>query len=209
MRNITRANLQPTASRIMKSAFICIMLITTILTASCEKPVIDDEGSNKKENKKDTESNGNKNNDKNKSDNGGWINDEKGDGSDGNKWGDGEEWQSGDTVNVAAFKANDFEDAIWVKGYIVGCASSTGGYKYCFEEPFESKTSILIADSKKETNKKNVVAIQLKSGSDIREDLNLVENPENYRRMVFVYGYKTTYLKIDGIKEIIDYELAE
>lgn len=186
-----------------KCRTLLITLIAAFLTGSCEKPVFNDEDTAKKENKKDTACKGDKDNNKGKSDNGGWANDEK----DDEEWNNGEEWQDGDTVNVATFKARDFDEAVWVKGYIVGCATTTGGYKYSFTQPFESMTSILIADSKKEDNKKNVVAIQLKSGSDIRADLNLVENPENYRRTVAVYGYKTTYLRIDGMKEILDYEL--
>lgn len=186
-----------------KCRTLLITLIAAFLTGSCEKPVFNDEDTAKKENKKDTASKGDKDNNKGKSDNGGWANDEK----DDEEWNNGEEWQDGDTVNVATFKARDFDEAVWVKGYIVGCATTTGGYKYSFTQPFESMTSILIADSKREDNKKNVVAIQLKSGSGIRADLNLVENPENYRRTVAVYGYKTTYLRIDGMKEILDYEL--
>lgn len=190
-----------------KWTFQLLLTLVIFLTASCEKPVIVEESTNKKENNKGTDNKGNKNDNENKNDNGGWTNDDKTDDDSHEEWSNGEEWQDGDTVNVAAFKAHDFEDAVWVKGYIVGCASTTGGYKYYFTQPFESMTSILIADSKKENNKKNVVAIQLKSGSYIREDLNLAENPENHKRMVAIYGYKTTYLKIEGMKDILDYEL--
>lgn len=184
-----------------KWTFQLLLTFIIFLSASCEKPVIDEESTNKKENNKGTDNKGNKN------DNGGWTNDDKTDDDSHEEWSNGEEWQDDDTVNVAAFKAHDFEDAVWVKGYIVGCASTTGGYKYYFTQPFESMASILIADSKKENDKKNVVAIQLKSGSYIREDLNLAENPENHKRMVAIYGYKTTYLKIEGMKDILDYEL--
>lgn len=206
MKDKTTRESCPATPWLTKCRILLITLAAAFLAGSCEKPVFDDEDTAKKENKKDTASKGDKDKNKDKSDNGGWANDEKDDENDG-EWSNGGEWQDGDTVNVATFKARDFDEAIWVKGYIVGCASTTGGYKYCFAQPFESMTSILIADNKKENDKKNVVAIQLKSGSDIRADLNLAENPGNYRRTVAVYGYKTTYLRIDGMKEILDYEL--
>lgn len=201
MNDNTKYHPRISTSLFSKCKLLAALLAMTLIAASCEKPVFDDEGSSKKEDQKETSAKNDQTVNKGKGDNGGWANDEKDEDM------DGEEWQDGDTVNVATFKSRDFDEAVWVKGYIVGCATTTGGYKYSFTQPFESMTSILIADSKKEDNKKNVVAIQLKSGSDIRADLNLVENPENYRRAVAVYGYKTTYLRIDGMKEILDYEL--
>ena len=166
---------------------ICLIL------ACCEKPVIDEESGKKDDTeKKDNNQSGNK------GDNGGWANDEQ-----GHKG----EWSDGDTVNVYSFINDTYENAVWVKGYIVGCATSTGGYAYTFEYPFQSRTSILIADDKYENDKSNVAAIQLKNGSEIREELNLADNPDNHKRTVAVYGYKTKYLKLTGMKEILDYEL--
>lgn len=164
-----------------------ILLVVGILFCGCQKPEIDGD-----EDKKETA--GGKNP-------GGTV------GGDNGGWADDDNPTSGDTLNVATFKLASNEEAVWVKGYIVGCATASGGYRYVFEEPFDASTSVLLADSRYEKEKKNTIAVQLKSGSLIREDLNLVDNPENLHRLVAVKGYKTTYLKLYGMKDIIDYEL--
>ncbi len=170
------------------------ILITTLailsfsILLSCEKPVIETEkeSTTTKNNDSTTSTNG---------DNGGWAND------DGNA-------STGDTLNVSSFKA-DAENGteVWVRGYIVGCATGSGGYQYQLAAPYEFSTAVLIADSKEETNKSNTIAIQLKSGSKIRREVNLVDHPDNIGKLLIVNGTKTTYLKIGGIKEISSYTL--
>lgn len=164
-----------------------IVLVIGILFCGCQKPEIGGDDEMK-------ETSGGKNPGSTAGgDNGGWANDDNA--------------VSGDTLNVAAFNASDSDEPVWVKGYIVGCATASGGYRYVFDEPFDAPTSVLLADSRYEKEKKNTIAVQLKSGSLIREELNLVDNPENLHRLVAVKGYKTTYLKLYGMKDIIDYEL--
>lgn len=170
---------------------IAAILILAVSTA-CEKPAIDDNGNNK-------ETTTGKDNGKNGGDNGGWSN-ETGSGK------DGADWQDGDTVNVSGFY--DIEDgrSVWLKGYIVGCATGSGGYSYQLKPPFEYETAILIADKADEVNENNTVAIQLKSGSHIRNDLNLVLHKDYYGKTVLIYGEKTRYLKLPGMKTIFSYK---
>ena len=174
-----------------KTTIIYISLLTAALTLSCEKPNYDSEKTETED--KSTDGDSADNNDNN--DHGGWNNDSNND----------KDWQDGDTVNVKKFKALEADTETWVKGYIVGCATGSSGYKYQLAAPFEYNTAILIADSKWETNYTNCAAIQLKSGSKIRKELNLVDNPGLQRRTIAVYGKKTSYLKIYGMKEIADY----
>lgn len=167
---------------------ILITLLLTLAFGSCEKPIIEDE-EDKTENNTDKKDN----NTGNKGDNGGWNN---GDEDEVNN----EEWQNGDTVNVAKFINNDFANAIWVKGYIVGCANGAKGVKYDFDAPYQYNTAVLIADNPKTTNLKYIVSIQLGSGTKMRKLVNLKDNPDNAGRIIAVYGFKQTYLNLPGIK---------
>ena len=182
---------------------IITLIFVSLVCLSCEKSSeqdTDNPDSNTPENnntdKKD-DNNGN-------GDNGGWANDDKDNKNDN---ADYEEWSDGEHVNVTYFINNSLNgEAIWVDGYIVGCATSTDGYKFQFSSPFDYATSILLSDKKNETDKKHVMTIQLKSGSEYRKELNLKDNPELYNKRISICGYKTTYLKLPGMKELLDYE---
>lgn len=182
---------------------IITLICLTLVCLSCEKSSeqdTDNPDSNTPENnntdKKD-DNNGN-------GDNGGWANDDKDNKNDN---ADYEEWSDGEHVNVTYFINNSpNSEAIWVDGYIVGCATSTDGYKFQFSSPFDYATSILLSDKKNETDKKHIMTIQLKSGSEYRKELNLKDNPELYNKKISICGYKTTYLKLPGMKELLDYE---
>lgn len=182
---------------------IITLICLTLVCLSCEKSSeqdTDNPDSNTPENnntdKKD-DNNGN-------GDNGGWANDDKDNKNDNTDY---EEWSDGEHVNVTYFINNSPNgEAIWVDGYIVGCATSTDGYKFQFSSPFDYATSILLSDKKNETDKKHVMTIQLKSGSEYRKELNLKDNPELYNKKISICGYKTTYLKLPGMKELLDYE---
>lgn len=182
---------------------IITLICLTLVCLSCEKSSeqdTDNPDSNTPENnntdKKD-DNNGN-------GDNGGWANDDKDNKNDN---ADYEEWSDGEHVNVTYFINNSLNgEAIWVDGYIVGCATSTDGYKFQFSSPFDYATSILLSDKKNETDKKHIMTIQLKSGSEYRKELNLKDNPDLYNKRISICGYKTTYLKLPGMKELLDYE---
>ena len=182
---------------------IITLICMALVCLSCEKSSeqdTDNPDSNTPENnntdKKD-DNNGN-------GDNGGWANDDKDNKNDN---ADYEEWSDGEHVNVTYFINNSLNgEAIWVDGYIVGSATSTDGYKFQFSSPFDYATSILLSDKKNETDKKHVMTIQLKSGSEYRKELNLKDNPDLYNKKISICGYKTTYLKLPGMKELLDYE---
>lgn len=182
---------------------IITLICMALVCLSCEKSSeqdTDNPDSNTPENnntdKKD-DNNGN-------GDNGGWANDDKDNKNDN---ADYEEWSDGEHVNVTYFINNSLNgEAIWVDGYIVGSATSSDGYKFQFSSPFDYATSILLSDKKNETDKKHIMTIQLKSGSEYRKELNLKDNPDLYNKKISICGYKTTYLKLPGMKELLDYE---
>lgn len=175
-----------------KASFISVLFILLTVFMACEKPVYDEEEDKEKtENKKDGSSSDD-------GDNGGWINDG------GHR---GNDWQDGDTISVSQFLETGNDKCVLVRGYIVGSATGAKGYDYNFTKPFKYETAILLADKQGEYDKTKTMSIQLKNGSQIREELNLVVNPENYGKRLTVYGIKTTYLKIPGIKEINFYDI--
>lgn len=173
---------------------IITLIFVSLVCLACEKSSeLDTDTPDKTENNKED-----------KDDNGGWANDDKDNKNDN---ADYEEWSDGEHVNVTYFINNSLNgEAIWVDGYIVGCATSSDGYKFQFSSPFDYATSILLSDKKNETDKKHVMTIQLKSGSEYRKELNLKDNPELYNKKISICGYKTTYLKLPGMKELLDYE---
>lgn len=180
----------------MKHAIAALTFLSFLFTTlSCEKPVDDNDSGNTQTAKPATG-----NNSHSGKDNGGWANDSTST--------DGGNISEGDTLNVAAF-INDTKngDIVWVKGYIVGCANGSKGNQYCFCEPFVFSTAVLLADNKNETDPQNTISIQLASGSAIRKAVNLVDNPENSGKTLVIAGRKTTYLKLNGIKEIYVYFL--
>lgn len=174
------------------------LLAAAAMVCSCEKPTYEEDGNgtsqgNNKDNTSDADH-----------DNGGWAN-----GSTGGSGtsGTGTDWQDGDTVGVKKFFTIPEDRAVWLKGYIVGCATGSKGNKYQTVPPFEYETAILIADSPLETDKDNTAAIQLKSGTTARKDLNLKTNPNLHGCKVIIFGAKTQYLKLHGIKTIFAYEI--
>ena len=173
---------------------IITLIFVSLVCLACEKSSeLDTDTPDKTENNKED-----------KDDNGGWANDDKDNKNDN---ADYEEWSDGEHVNVTYFINNSLNgEAIWVDGYIVGCATSSDGYKFQFSSPFDYATSILLSDKKNETDKKHIMTIQLKSGSEYRKVLNLKDNPELYNKRISICGYKTTYLKLPGMKELLDYE---
>jgi len=93
----------------------------------------------------------------------------------------------------------------WVQGYVVGVATGTG--KYSFEGPFSRNTNILIGLRSGTVDTEYCMTVELSKG-DIRDALNLMDNPGNLGRKVSVYGQITgAYYGLPGVKGLSDYEL--
>lgn len=177
---------------ILKYIPVFLLLMLQFIFCNCEKPVYEEE-------KKTTQGSSDKGNDTG-NDNGGWENDPN------NNTG-GTDWQDTDTMSVNDFYSAEIGKVVWVKGFIVGCATSSNGYKYELTQPFTCETAILLADKTDEKNYSHTMAIQLKNGSQIRKDLNLVSNPQNYGKRVVAFGVKEKYLKLPGMKTIYSYSI--
>ena len=114
--------------------------------------------------------------------------------------------------NVAgAVAQNNSDKYAWVKAYIVG---QVAGSKISEQSEFAPEfhgatqddgsvltygTNLLIADNAEETNPSNCMVVQLPIG-DLRDRLNLVENPQNDSKEVLIYGTLSKYFGTYGLK---------
>jgi len=102
-------------------------------------------------------------------------------------------------------------NALWVKGYIVGVYESVDATGASLETnvtsfagPFNTTYNILVADKPNETNKDNVVCVQLPFG-DIRDALNLKENGSKLGKELMVKGDLLKYNGFAGVKNTNGY----
>ena len=92
-----------------------------------------------------------------------------------------------------------------VTGYIVGAMNSTG-----YVPEFGTTTvatNLLLSDNADEDNIANCIIVQLPSGN-IRSALNLVDNPDNYKKQVKVTGSIEKYFQSAGLKTPTAYEFT-
>ena len=111
-----------------------------------------------------------------------------------------------DPFTVGAVLAGANGSGVWVTGYIVGWIDgqvmSTGAK---FTTPASVASNILMAASPDETNVANCIPVQLTSGSDVRNALNLQNNPDNLGKQVTIKGNLEAYFGSAGIKSTTVY----
>ena len=94
-----------------------------------------------------------------------------------------------------------------IKAYIVGTVNGQVYTDGCiFSGTAESKTNLLIADDPTETDPANCMPVQLPSGA-VRNALNLVDNPSNYKKLVTLTGSLEKYFGVAGLKAVTKYEI--
>ncbi|MDR0969096.1 MAG: DUF5017 domain-containing protein [Lentimicrobiaceae bacterium] len=115
--------------------------------------------------------------------------------------------------NVAQAMQNQNSQTAWVKGYIVGGVKNDDNISVIassddvvFGNTNIRATSVLIADSKDETDYTNCVVVNLPSGP-IRAAVNLRDNPDNLSKELKINGTLRTYFDISGVRDLTDYEL--
>lgn len=105
--------------------------------------------------------------------------------------------------NVTAALSKTSSEPCFTTGYIVGCIegkSISSGAKFT-NKNITGNTNILIAASPDETNIGNCLPVQLPYGK-VREGVNLVQNPDNYKKVVLLYGTLQKYFGVPGIKSV-------
>ena len=108
-----------------------------------------------------------------------------------------------DAYSVGDAKNHCGEEDVWVYGYIVGGDLTSRACS--FTGPFSSRTNMVIASKSTCTDKTVCLSVQLPKGK-VRDGLNLVDNPENQGRQVFLKGdIVESYYGIPGIQNISEY----
>lgn len=107
------------------------------------------------------------------------------------------------TVSQARSAAGDKD--VWVCGYVVGGDLTSSAAS--FDEPFESRTNILLGPKSSTTDRDACLSVQLPAG-DFRDALNLVDNPGLLRTRIYIKGdIVDAYYGLPGIKNISEYRL--
>ena len=107
-------------------------------------------------------------------------------------------------IGVAQARTLAPMEDVWVSGYIVGgdLTSASGS----FEEPFKSRTNIILGPRSSTTDRDVCLAVQLTAGS-LRDELNLVDNPSLLGCKVCLKGdIVADYFNMTGLKNLADCE---
>ena len=109
-----------------------------------------------------------------------------------------------DPFSCAKAISENSGDDKWVEGYIIGTITSSSSED--LESPWTKSTNLALADNPNETDPANILAIQLPSGS-LRDDLNLVDNIDNYQKGVLLKGdLEAYYTPRSGLKNVDSYK---
>ncbi len=111
-----------------------------------------------------------------------------------------------DPFNVARAITSNTGNNVWVKGHIVGVMETdVNPFVANFSGPsWRTNSNLIIADKANETNINKCLIVQLMAG-DIRNVLNLVNNPANKGKEVRVRGNLSTYFGAPGMRETSGY----
>lgn len=97
------------------------------------------------------------------------------------------------------------EEDVWVSGYVVGGNLTSSSAS--FDKPFTSRTCLLLGPRSSTRDRQCCVSVQLPSG-EVRDALNLVDNPEILGRKVMIRGdVVASYYGLVGLKNCTDYKL--
>lgn len=94
-----------------------------------------------------------------------------------------------------------------VAGYIVGVCQRSLENAFFEAEAIrtsEVKSNLLIADDKDERDVSRCIPVELKSGSEVRYELNLIDHPELLGRRIHVIGVAMTYFGVPGLRNLFD-----
>lgn len=95
---------------------------------------------------------------------------------------------------------------VWIQGYIVGGDLSSSGIK--LNPPFTSSSNLAIADSPDEQNRNMCISVSLTSGTEARDALNLVNNPSNHKKKIYIKGeIVESYYGLIGVKNIKEFKI--
>ncbi len=107
--------------------------------------------------------------------------------------------------DVATARTRAGEKGVWVTGYVVGVATGTG--RIAFAPPFTKNTNLVLGAKASTADKDRCLSVELRAG-DIRDALNLQDNPSLLGRKVYIKGdLVSAYYGIPGLKAPVEYQL--
>ena len=94
----------------------------------------------------------------------------------------------------------------WVQGYIVGAVKAdnstvTSNDQINWSAPFDLKTNVLIADDPECKDVALCVIVNLPNNKPLRNDVNLMDHPENLGKTLAVNGKLRTYFGQAGLRD--------
>ena len=92
-------------------------------------------------------------------------------------------------------------DKYWIEAYIVGSYNFNADPKFQIGTEQAVNSSLLLADDPENTDTYKVASVKLSVGI-FRDALNLLDNPENYKKKVKLYGVVEKYCGINGVVNI-------
>lgn len=127
-----------------------------------------------------------------------WLSDSFVIGGDGGK-GSG----SKEALTVSQAMSSVGEEDVWVSGYIVGGDLTSSSAS--FDAPFSSRTCLLLGPRSSTRERASCISVQLPAG-EVREALNLVDNPDLLGKKVTVRGdIVSSYYGLTGLKNCTEY----
>ena len=107
-------------------------------------------------------------------------------------------------LTIAQAKTSIGSKGVWVAGYIVG--GDLTSKNMSTEAPFSSPSCLAIGPKANTTSKESCISVSLTSGTTVRSELNLVENPDMFGKYVVLQGdIVSSYFGIVGLKNVTSY----
>ena len=114
-----------------------------------------------------------------------------------------------DPFTVAEVQTGMEHSQVWVEGYIVGSFTSSSMNSFLPGATDAKASSLALADTPDETDPEKVIPVQLSSGNSIRDDLNLVDNPERLNSKVKIKGNIASYYSVMGLRDTKEYMFSD
>lgn len=110
---------------------------------------------------------------------------------------------------VAEAQANLGQSQVWVEGYIVGSFKSSSMGSFTADVTEASASNLALADNRHETETSGMIPVQLISGTNLRDALNLVDNPDKIQTKVMIKGNLESYFSVTGLRDGKEYALID
>ena len=108
-------------------------------------------------------------------------------------------------LSIAQVKEADEGETVWVSGYIVGGDLTQSNAS--FSPPFSSSTNLVLGPRSSSSTRSSCLAVSLPKG-DIRDALNLVDNPDLLGKAVELCGEVShSYFGMEGLKNVSDFRI--